>query len=178
MPPNAHLHIISFMSVYFLLPQYLHVVSSKENSFYKDGTHLTSNGMYGKYAYLADGGERHLTLPSLYVMLWLNFATFGMAEVSAKSKIRFVCKDPQDTLKICSERLERLWTYMTVNLNFCDEHVTCLITHCLCGIMKVFLSLTPLYYYKCKNHSTDYPLSLWIMKVFLSLIPLYYYIQV
>ena len=85
---------------------------------------------------MADGGKRCLTLPSLYVLLWINFATFGMAEWSKPMSIPFVCEDP-DSLTNCSAHLKSLWKHMTVNLDFCDEHVSNLVTNCLSGIMKV-----------------------------------------
>ena len=97
---------------------------------------MTSKGTYGKYAYVADGGRGCLTLPSLYVLLWVNFATFGMAEWSTSRRIPFISEDT-DTLKICSARLKSLWEHMTINLDFCDEHVSNLVTNCSSGVMEV-----------------------------------------
>lgn len=100
--------------------------------------------MYGKYEYIAEDRARHLTLPSLYVLLWINFATFSLADVirvSPAKKIDFVCEDPQKIQATCTKHLKDLWKHMTINLDFCDEHVSHLITECLAGIMKVYTSV-------------------------------------
>ena len=112
-------------------------MSSKSDSFYEDGTHLTESGFYGKYAYTADGGTRSLTLPSLYVLLWMNFAAFGMAlhtKQFTSKDLSFVCSKPES---LCSERLDSVWKHMTQNMDLCDEHVSHLVTNCLSEVLKV-----------------------------------------
>ena len=113
---------------------------SKNGSFYKDGTNLTDSGFYGKYAYTADRDNRPLCLPSLYVLLWINFATFGMAlftKSSTKEDMSFLCPNAESPMTLCSKRLQSLWTHMTTNMDMCDEYVSDLITNCLTALLKV-----------------------------------------
>ena len=98
---------------------------------------MTTNGLYGKYAYIADGGEKNLILPSLYVLLWMNFATFGMAHFIGLNRFLFVFDNPEQFSERCSKRLRNLWKQMTLNLDFCDEDVSYLFARCLSGVLKV-----------------------------------------
>ena len=120
--------------------QYEAPVSSKSGLYYEDGIHLTENGTYGKYAYTADGGTRALTLPSLYVLLWVNFAALGMALYTKRATDKdmlFLCDGKQSPKAFSSVCLSTLWKHMTVNMDICDEHVTHLVVDCLCGLLKV-----------------------------------------
>ena len=128
------------MNFYTCVLQYEAPVSSKNGLYYEDGIHLTKNGTYGKYAYTADGGTRALTLPSSYVLLWINFAALGMAlytKKTTKNDVLFLCDGKQSPEAFSSDCLSILWKHMTVNMDICDEHVTHLVVDCLCGLLKV-----------------------------------------
>ena len=47
--------------------------------FYDSGVELTSDGLYGRHDYLKHATRGTLSLHSLYLLLWSNFASFSLS---------------------------------------------------------------------------------------------------
>ena len=136
--------------------QYQTAVCCEIGSYYEDGTHLTEGGLYGKYAYIASGERRVLTLPSLYILLWINFAAFGLALFTKRvtNKDMSFLSSSKSPQRLCSDCMSTLWKHLTRNVEVCDEHVTLLIINCLWEVLKVsYFKNTILYTHTYMTHS-------------------------
>ncbi len=102
------------------------LVSPNEGIFYNRGVELTKDGFYGRRSYLQAAGDRQFNLPSLYPLLWVNFAAFGIAlltqEDAEEHLLQLLCTDKSVRLD-CLDTIFSHWRVMEDNCSLLQEEL-------------------------------------------------------
>ncbi len=125
---------------YSLHPWLQYDSTVKEGRLYDCGVELTTEGRYGRPDYLHFVTHRPLSLHSLYLALWTNFAGFCMALISqadGQKKISRVLSSWQPIRHYCVTQLRSLWLHMGNNMRLTLEEQSFFVMKCMETLLKV-----------------------------------------
>ncbi len=114
------------------------MVRSAKGIFYDHGVELTEGGLYGRQSYLQVARERQLHLPSLYLLLWANFASFGVALLTQENAEQRLLQllSSQTTVK---HAVHSLWKTMQGNFNLLHEELSFFLMAAMLRVIEVCL---------------------------------------
>lgn len=131
----------SFTQASFLLLQYNTVVGSA-TQFYDQGVELTEDGLYAQHSYLTHVTRGTLSLHSLYVLLWANFAAFSVAlltQYDTEQKLTgTVFSDSLPLRQHCASQLQKMWTHIQKGLAISDDERAVLVHGCFRQFFEVY----------------------------------------
>jgi len=110
--------------------------------FYDQGVELTKDGLYGHHGYIEHATRGTLSLHSLYLLLWANFAAFCVALFSqsgAKEKLvgNIFSENVEPVRQYCVSQLHQLWGHLRNSLVISDEERLLLVRRCLSQLFEV-----------------------------------------
>ena len=110
--------------------------------FYDQGVELTKDGLYGHHGYIEHATRGTLSLHSLYLLLWANFAAFCIALFSqseAKEKLvgNVFSENVEPVRQYCVFQLHQLWGHLRNSLIISDEERLLLVRRCLNQLFEV-----------------------------------------
>lgn len=110
--------------------------------FYDQGVELTKDGLYGHHGYIEHATRGTLSLHSLYLLLWANFAAFCIALFSqseAKEKLvgNVFSESVEPVRQYCVSQLHQLWGHLRNSLVISDEERLLLVRGCLNQLFEV-----------------------------------------
>lgn len=124
-----------------LLPQYNSRVGPSYR-FYDQGVELTDEGLYGHHGYTKHATRGTLSLHSLYLLLWANFAAFCTAllfhsEAEDKLVGSVFSEGVEPVRQYCVSQLRQLWGHLRNSLTISDEERLLLVGGCLNQLFEV-----------------------------------------
>jgi len=124
-----------------LLPQFDSRVGPSYR-FYDQGVELTDEGLYGHHGYTRHATRGTLSLHSLYLLLWANFAAFCTAllfhsEAEDKLVGSVFSEGVEPVRQYCVSQLRQLWGHLRNSLTISDEERLLLVGGCLNQLFEV-----------------------------------------
>ncbi len=109
--------------------------------FYDSGVELTPEGLYGRHDYLKHATRGTLSLHSLYLLLWSNFACFSMALLTQpgaeKNLSGKIISHNEPARVYCVTQMKKLWEHLRNGLGLSDEERLLLVKGCLNNLLEV-----------------------------------------
>lgn len=109
--------------------------------FYDSGVELTPEGLYGRHDYLKHATRGTLSLHSLYLMLWTNFASFSLALLTQPSAVKEltgkILSTGEPVREYCVTQMKKLWTLLRNGLGVSDEERKIVVKGCLNNLLEV-----------------------------------------
>lgn len=116
-------------------------VVGPSTQFYDAGVELTSEGLYGRHDYLKHATRGTLSLHSLYLVLWSNFASFSMALLTQPSAQKDltgkILSTNEPARDYCATQMKKLWNLLRNGLGISDEERSLLVKGCLNNLLEV-----------------------------------------
>lgn len=116
-------------------------VVGPSTQFYDSGVELTPEGLYGRHDYLKHATRGTLSLHSLYLMLWSNFAAFSVALLTQPSALAAlggkILSANEPVRDYCVAQMKKLWTLLRSALGVSDEERMILVKGCLNNLLEV-----------------------------------------
>lgn len=111
--------------------------------FFDSGVELTPEGLYGRHEYHKHMTRGTLSLPSLYLVLWSQFAGFSMAlltQPGAEKNMAGKLLSPGESVReYCAAQLKKMWGLLRTGLGVSDEERLMLVKGCLNNLLEVSL---------------------------------------
>lgn len=115
--------------------------------FFDSGVELTPEGMYGSHDCLKHVTRGTLSLPSLYLVLWSNFASFSLAlltQPSAEQDLAGKLLSKSEPVRdYCVAQMRKMWALLRSGLGMSDEERLILVQGCLNNLLEVRGQLFP-----------------------------------
>lgn len=112
--------------------------------FYDTGVELTAEGLYGRHDYLKHITRGTLSLHSLYLILWSNFASFSLAlltQPNAEANLAGkILSNSEPAREYCVAQMRKLWVLLRNGLSVSDEERLLLVKGCLNNLLEVQVS--------------------------------------
>ena len=110
--------------------------------FYDQGVELTDEGLYCHHDYTKHATRGTLSLHSLYLLLWANFAAFCTAllfQSEAEDKLvgNVFSESVEPVRQYCVSQLHQLWGHLRNSLAISDEERLLLVRGCLNQLFEV-----------------------------------------
>ena len=109
--------------------------------FYDSGVELTPEGLYGRHDYLKHATRGTLSLHSLYLMLWSNFAGFSLALLTQPSATKDltgkILSTNEPARDYCVAQMKKFWALLRNGLGVSDEERLLLVKGCLNNLLEV-----------------------------------------
>ncbi len=109
--------------------------------FYDSGVELTRDGLYGRHDYLKHVTRGTLSLHSLYLVLWSNFASFSLALLTQPSAEKDlagkILSNGEPVREYCVAQMKKLWGLLRNGLGISDEERLMLVKGCLNNLLEV-----------------------------------------
>lgn len=115
-------------------------MKTAEGVFYNHGVELTEGGIYGKQSYLQVARDRKLGLPSLYPLMWVNFAAFGIAlltQENAEQRLLKLLSTQRSVRLDCFNTVSLLWRTMLENFSLLHEELSFFLMAVMLNVVKV-----------------------------------------
>ena len=102
---------------------------------------LTREGLYGRHDYLKHVTRGTLSLHSLYLMLWSNFASFSVALLTQpsaeKDLVGKIISNTEPVREYCVGQMKKLWGLLRNGLGVSDEERLLVVKGCLNNLLEV-----------------------------------------
>ena len=109
--------------------------------FYDSGVELTPDGHYGRHDYLKHATRGTLSLHSLYLMLWSNFASFSVAlltQPGAEENLAGkILSKSEPARQYCVTQMKKIWGLLRNGLGVADEERLLLVKGSLNNLLEV-----------------------------------------
>lgn len=109
--------------------------------FYDLGVELTEDGLYGQHDYLQHATRGTLSLHSLYLLLWANFAAFCVAIlIQPDTDQKLLGQILSDTLSVrhySFSQLQKMWSHIQSGLNISEDERSLFVRVCLNKLFEV-----------------------------------------
>ena len=109
--------------------------------FFDSGVELTPEGLYGRHDYLKHVTRGTLSLPSLYLILWSDFASFSLSlltQPSAQKQLSGkILSNSEPPREYCVAQMKKLWSLLRSGLGISDEERLVLVQGCLNSLLEV-----------------------------------------
>ena len=132
--------VLIFILFCIIVIQYESMVGPS-TQLYDSGVELTSDGLYGRHDYLKHATRGTLSLHSLYLLLWSNFASFSLsfltqpeAEKNISGKL---LSKTEPAREFCVGQMKKLWILLGTGLGLSEEEKLLLVNSCLNNLLEV-----------------------------------------
>jgi len=109
--------------------------------FYDTGVELTPDGLYGHHDYLKHATRGTLSLHSLYLLLWSNFASFSMSLLTQANSERNISgkllSKTEPAREFCVAQMKKLWVFLGTGLGLSEEEKLMLVNSSLNNLLEV-----------------------------------------
>ena len=114
--------------------------------FYDQGVVLTEDGLYAQHSYLEHVTRGTLSLHSLYLLLWANFAAFSVALLTQHdAEQKLTGKIFSDSLSLrqhCASQLQKMWMHIQKGLAISNDERAVLVHGCFKQFFEVYYVIT------------------------------------
>ena len=105
---------------------------------------LTDEGLFGQHGYIAHATRGTLSLHSLYLLLWVNFASFSVAlltqQNAEEAMTGTVFSEMRNLRHYCAYQVTKLWHLLRDGLAVSDDERSLLVKNCLNQLFEVGIS--------------------------------------
>ena len=139
-----HMHVRRYQTFTDCIHTQYDSVVGPNGQFYDTGVELTAEGLYGRHDYLKHVTRGTLSLHSLYLILWSNFASFSLALLTQpKAEANLAGKilsNSEPAREYCVAQMKKLWVLLRNGLGVSDEERLLLVKSCLNNLLEVQVS--------------------------------------
>lgn len=137
---SLYLSLFTGPCIFIHLLQYDSVVGPS-TQFYDSGVELTPDGLYGRHDYLKHATRGTLSLHSLFLLLWSNFACFSLSLLTQpeaeKNIAGKILSNSEPAREFSMAQMKKLWMLLGTGLGVSEEEKLLLVNTCLSNLLEV-----------------------------------------